>query len=183
MGQGSFAERVRKVFLTAPAREWTAATLAEKLDLVGGEDKNPLYSAVKDMIKAGEVKKIRPGVYLWANRGDEMQIREKIWRAIRKLGKFSIADLEEMTKARPSYAKEIMAAYARQGVVKRISKKGVPGVYRLVNDVVEMPEDSAKKDKLREIRRQKKLGAMRCIKNARQALVDAEAAIMEGWDE
>lgn len=161
----TFAGNVRAVALEigAGGGEFTIADLAadRRIDLVSDAEKRPLYRAIKDFMKAGEVERLRPGVYRLAGKRpgapDLQRVMWNVLRSRRQTGNAVTAeDLMELSGASRSYALEWLQGLARRGVVRRVSKPGQPGVWQMVSDPVEMPRNEEKAERLREFRGSKR---------------------------
>lgn len=181
MGWG-FNEKVREQIkiLGADGREVANSELAVALDLVFDKDKRNMYRALADMRKHGEVKRCRPGVYIYtAKPKTEDELRQKIWRAIRSNRVVTIDDLMELAGASETYAKDYVQMLVRREVVKAIRTKKGRWKYQLINDPVIMPknEDNAKKQC--KIRRQKKREALVALGEAQNAISRARKAVGE----
>lgn len=179
MGWG-FNEKVREQIkiLGADGREVANSELAEALDLVSDKDKRGMYRALADMRKHGEVKRCRPGVYIYtAKLKTEDELRQKIWRVIRSKRVVTINDLMELAGASETYAKDYVQMLVRREVVKTIRTKRGRWKYQLINDPVVMPvnEDNAKK--LRKLRWQKKRKTLAALKIAELAIRKAKEMI------
>jgi len=178
MGRG-YAEIVRNHLKTlgAGGREVTGKELAEALDLVQGSDKRPMYHVLQDLRKQREVRRVRPGVYVYIGKNTGDELRQKLWRAFRRLRTVTVDDLVELTGASGAYAKEFMQMLVERGVARRIDDPGRQkrSKYQMVEDPVIMPKNEEKAKKLRELRRRKKREAL-------DALTAAETAIKKARD-
>lgn len=180
----SFAARMREQFraLGDGGGEVRLADLAERLDLVSDKDKAPMYTALKDFIRRGEIRRVRPGAYVTTGAQDPpIEVRRKMWKVLRARRSVTVEDLMELTGASRSYAQEFLRVMAAREVVVR--GEGPRPLWRLVQDVVRMPEDDAKAARLRELRRRQKLKELGAALNAvsiatetaRRLLAEAEA--------
>lgn len=181
-GRG-FAGKVREALmaLSKTSAEVTNADLAEKLDLVSGADKRPMYAAMRDMRKTGEVQRIRPGVHVYVGKNKPPEKKQIMWRLLRARKRVAIDDLVELAGVKRSYAREWLGSLVRQGVVVWYGNRSKPGKYVLKpsKDTVKMPENEEKAARLRALRRVKKKAALKAIDSAMDALNQARAAINE----
>ena len=183
MGWG-FNEKVREQIkiLGADGREVANSELAVALDMVSHKDKRGMYRALADMRKHGEVKRCRPGVYIYIVRPKtEDELRQKIWRVIRARRIVTIDDLVELTGASEKYSAEFMRMLMRREIARRIDDphRRRKSKYQLIKDPVIMPvnEDNAKK--LRKLRKQKKKEALRALSAVDTAIREAQKKILE----
>ena len=182
----AFAERARAAIreLAAGGAEVATQAVSDKLDLVFDREKRILYSTMTDMAKRGELKKVRPGAYLYIGAPEKpFEKRQVMWRVLRARRKVTARYLAMQSGASVEYAIEWLAALARQEIVRRTTKAGVEGEYQLISDQVEMPGDDAKAERLRNMRELKKAAnaaidkALKAHSEAYRALIDARMAV------
>jgi len=183
MGWG-FNEKVREQIkiLGADGREVANSELAVALDLVSHKDKRGMYRALADMRKHGEVKRCRPGVYIYIVRPKTKdELRQKIWRVIRDRRIVTVDDLVELTGASERYATEFVQMLIRREIVRRIDDphRRRKSKYQLIKDPVIMPvnEDNAKK--LKKLRKQKKKEALILLESVKFAIYQMKKAVMD----
>lgn len=181
MGWG-YAETVRDALkiLGAGGREVTNKELAEALDLVSDKGKRSMYRVLSDLRKQNEVRRVRPGVYVCLGKTGDDELRQKLWRVIRRLRTVTIDDLMELTGASECYAKEFVQMLVRREVARRIDgphrKKAK---YQMIKDPVTLPENQEKIQSRRKLRRQKKREALAALQAAELAINKAKALIDE----
>jgi hypothetical protein len=181
--KGSFADRVRDVFRKRPDKGVANEEIAVELDLFG-KGRTPLCKVLDDLIQAGEITRVEPGVHQWANKPRPAQLREVMWRLIRARKVVSVDDLMELSGAGEEYVKEYLRMLVKRGIVRKVQGSGLKpvqgsGKYQLVKDEgIAAPEDRGKAEKLRAIRR-KKAEALEALDNAFMAITQARMAITE----
>lgn len=180
----TFAQRVRDAVRIDLAHldEIPIAAIAECLDLVGDKEKRPLYRAVSDFTRRGELERVRPGVVRRMKR-EQINPAPKtacMWRLIRanRNGTTAVADLMANCGVSGRMAKEYLQMLVRRGLMRRIDRKGNrPSVYRLIEDpgpnLVRNDENAAR---LRRIREEKK-NALAQLDRAGEALIAATHAM------
>lgn len=181
MGWG-YNEKVREKLkiLGRDGQEVPNSKLAEALDLVFDADKRPMYRVLSDLRKHGEIKRCRPGVYLYIGLAKtEDELRKKIWRVIRNLKVVTINDLIELTGASKTYAKDYIQMLGRREIVKAIKLTKGRWKYQLINDPVIMPKNEDNAEKLRELRKKKKGRALAALVVASRAIEHAKKTIEE----
>ena len=181
MGWG-FADKVRKIMveLGKGGREIAVADVALRLDLISKLEKRPVYGAMSDFMDAGEVERVRPGVYRYiGKKKDVPEKRVVMWRLLRARRMVTISDLEELAGVCGEYARQWLTMLIRRGIVVRIGEDK----YRLKNDPVVMPEDEDKAEQLRKLRARNKqtlsaiLAAQNALLAAGTAMTEAKAAL------
>lgn len=180
---GSFTDRVRKALAREEGREIAAMEIANRMDLgFGKKYTHPLYKALAQLVKQGEAEKVRPGVYRPIRRADKKpELQQVMWRLLRASRRVTVEDLQEIAGATVEYAREWLDMLIRQGVVKNLAGAGVPGIYQLINDTVDMPADEAKRVRLKRIRLAKR-EALAALTAARIAVMRAEEFVKEMGD-
>ena len=145
----SFANRVRTILRNRQGGDVTVAEIARPLDCVFKADKLPIYQALRDMRKSGEVA----GVYRWVGRGDQKpQLQQVMWRVLRARRMVTVEDLQELSGAGAEYAN----VWLRMLVAREVVRKNTNGTYQLVRDVVAMPVNEKNIQKQRRLRRQQR---------------------------
>jgi hypothetical protein len=156
--KATFAGKVRtaiRELCGSGIREFSVDEIAlGKLDLLTGAEKRPVRAVLHDMAKAGEIERVRPGVYRTVRRGKaKPELQHVMWDILRFRKKVTIEDLVELAGATDGYAKEWLENLAHWGVVRRT---GSPGVWQMIADPVAMPRNDHKAERLRELRRIKR---------------------------
>jgi hypothetical protein len=177
-----FAERARRIIreLGSGGAEVASQAVADRMDLVFDREKRILYGALSDMVSRGELQRVRPGAYLYIKDavGKPFEKREVMWRVLRARRKVTARYLAMQAGCGLEYAREWLGALARQEIVRRTTKSGVEGEYRLIAERVEMPGDEAKAERLRNLRELRK-AANAAIDKALKAHTDAYNALVE----
>jgi hypothetical protein len=153
----TFAGKVRAAIreLGAGGREFSVHELAlEKLDLLTDAEKRPVRAALSDMVKAGEIERVRPGVYRTVKRTKaKPELQQVMWDILRYRKTVTVDDLVELAGASAAYAAEWLGNLSRWGVVRSTGK---PGTWQMISDPVEMPKNDRKAERLRELRLRKR---------------------------
>ncbi len=173
----SFANKVRTAVKELSDRGVVCNTenVSIQARVMSAKDQKRMLNALRDMTRAGELTRVRIGVYALANRQQTTEKRQVMWRLLRQTRVRSVADLVEMAGVSDEYAKEWLQTLVKQGVVRQ----GENGNYRLLNDTVEMPEMTDNADKLRALREKKKQAAAKALDAANKALGRAMQAIKD----
>ena len=169
----TFAGKVR-VIMQGTLGQITTKELAEKLDLVFRKDKRPLLAVLRDFIAAGEIEKIRNGVFIYRGKSGPAQLQEVMWRVLRARRKVSVDDLIEISKAERSYVKEWLQMLVRREIVREHAN----GNYLMIKDPVDMPRNDKKAERLRRIRAEKKK-ALDAIDKVVTLALEARMAVVE----
>lgn len=183
MGWG-YAERVRTQLkrIGADGREVTNQELAVALDLVSDAEKRAMYRVMSDLRKQNEIRRVRPGVYVYLGKPGDDELRQKLWRVFRRLRTVTVDDLVELTGASEGYAKEFLRMLVKRDVARRIDdpKRKDKSKYQMISDPVKMPEDEEKARRLRKLRRQKRREALAALTAAELAIKRVRKCLLEG---
>lgn len=181
-----FAESVRKAMRAMPREPMHLHAIADALDLVSDAAKQPLYTVLRDFTKSGEIRKTEPNVYLYvgtlAERSEQPQLREVMWRILRARRSVIIDDLMELAGASREYVGQWLRMLVRQGMVEKRTGLTQQSVYVLVNDPVAMPSDDSKAERLRQIRERKK-SALNKLDACINMCLEARMAVAEALDD
>lgn len=181
MARESFAKTVFDTLgkLSAASGEATVTDLSHTLTLQTRAAHKRMLNALSDHLKAGRVKRVRQGVYAMASSPAQPDIQSVMWRILRMRKRVSVDDLVEMAGASASYAAEWLRMLERRGVARR---EGGHADWRLIHDTVEMPCDTEKADRFRELRKKKKQQALADLAAAQKLIGKAHQAITEMED-
>jgi len=172
----SFANKIRTAVkeVLASGREASTINISLQAKVMTGKDQKRMLNALCDMTNAGELARVRPGVYaLAAPRGPENK-NKVMWRLLRMRRRVTVDDLVEMAEVKELYAEEWLRTLARRGVVRKDGK-----AFHLLLDTVEPPELTDNADKIRALREKKKQAAAIAMEAATKALGVAMQAINE----
>jgi len=176
--KNSFANRIRTAIheLAHAGATCTCEAISIKARLMERSDDKRMLCALRDMVRAGELVKVSPGVYaLDQKKNTAPELRQVMWRILRMRRQVTADDLVEMAGASPAYAAEWLRTLAKHGVVRLSGDNS----YRLLQDLVEMPELTDNADKLQHLRQKKKQAALAALDQAGKAIAQAQAAINE----
>lgn len=162
--------------------------LGDKLGLITRSDLSRVKCAVRDLLKSGEMVRVRPGMFNWQGKNPGLpNLKEIMWRVLRARKVVTVPDLMELAGATEDYAGEFLRRLGKQGVIQEIA--GLRGIwvrFRLVDDPgPELPKDEAKADYLRD-RRAKHRAALAALDGIylkahelMQASAEARVAVSE----
>ena len=175
--KGSFASLVRAELEAkgqASVQDLTRAMIQAAPDRVAGRKVHVMIQDVmRDLVRSGEAVRAAQGVYRWAARKEPVQLRQKMWSILRARRVVSVEDLMELAGASRGYALEWARMLERNELVRRLDD----GRVQLLHDPVIMPENTAKAEQLKALRRRaalEKLGAaLEMMTEARKELEGA----------
>ena len=178
MKRTGMAGRVREAIksLGAGGREIESKALAIELDMVSDHEKQVMYRVIRDFVKAGEISRVRRGVFVCNRKDKSPELQEVMWRYLRIKKIVTIDDLVAVSRASREYAAEWVYMLARREIVEKI-RLGGARKYRLISDPVIMPVNDENRKKLRRLRRKKQRQALVALGEAQNAISRARKAL------
>jgi hypothetical protein len=159
MAHQSFAKTVSDA-LQAAAKSGGGEVEVNKLScllhLQTYKDHKRLLNALYDLARSGKIVRVRQGVYAPAPAAGQPDKCEIMWRLFKMRRRVTVDDLMEMADVGQDYAREWLQLLVKREVARKIQEPGQPGLWVLINDLAEMPQDSDKAERLRNIRLKKK---------------------------
>ncbi len=134
-----------------------------------------LLNTLSDLSRTGKLRRVGQGVYAapLGGIGKPPSMWQRMWNLIRMRKRVTVDDLVELGEVSHAYALECLQILVRRGYVRKIQEPGLKGIWVVVKDAVEAPENVDKAAKLRELRRKKKetiTGKLDAIDNAVQSV-------------
>ena len=172
--KGSFADNIRKIVreLGAGGADVPIDAIFERMGIALYKTKRPVYGVLSDLKRAGDIRRVKRGVYAWGGKTAPLEIRQGMWKVLRCRRTVTVEDLMELAAVSESYAREWLTALMNRAVVRRTDS----GHYRIINDPVTMPDLDDNAQKLREIRRRKK-AALKSLQDAQYAITEARTLL------
>ncbi len=147
-------------------------------------DKRKVRQVMGDLVKAGEFERMGEGIYRLLQKpsgksarktADKPQIQEVMWRVLRARRTVTLADMEELAGAAPTYATEWLQMLARRKIVRHLKN----GSWQMIKDPgPSMPLNDEKAERLRKLRAKKK-EALDAMDRAFMAIAEARMAMAE----
>ena len=162
MARNSFAGRMLAIIKKEyglSGGEFGVDELIEPLFIQTRKDKKRCLNALCDHADAGRLVRVSRGRYRLPHTGEHRRekppIRNRMWSILRWKGTVTIADLQELTGASESYAREYLQLLSRREIVRRLPQPGnQPSKYQLIKtDQVEPPVNDEKADYLKSMRK------------------------------
>ena len=167
MAQVSFAKQVRDILAELTADSGVAATTDEisiGLRLPTHKDHKRLINTLSEMSRDGKIERVGKGLYKSIQRNAKPTICERMWSVLRMRKRVNVEDLMVMAGASNDYAKEWLRALERQDVVAKQGEGNLDNcTWVLIKDTINMPQNDAKADRLRDLRKSKKTQAVAAL--------------------
>ena len=151
--------------------------------MLPGKPRDPIYRAIPDFIKRGEVVRVRTGVLSYKGKGYEASPADKtrcMFRLIRanRRGTITVSDLIANCSVSKATAQEYLCTLVNRGVMCSIKTPGNrPYKYRIINDPgPNLIRNEEKTEKLKRLREAKAM-AKEALTRARESLDKAAAAV------
>lgn len=156
----SFAKQVRETLAELTADSGKAATTDEisiKLRLMTYSDHKRLINTLSEMSRDGKIERVGKGLYKSMQQTGKPNIAERMWSVLRMRKRVQVEDLMVMAGASNDYAKEWLRALERQDVVARQGEGNLDNcIWVLIMDTLDMPQNTEKAERLRDLRKNKK---------------------------
>lgn len=156
----SFAKQVRETLAELTADSGKAATTDEisiKLRLMTYSDHKRLINTLSEMSRDGKIERVGKGLYKSMQQTGKPNIAERMWSVLRMRKRVQVEDLMVMAGASNDYAKEWLRALERQDVVARQGEGNLDNcIWVLIKDTLDMPQNTEKTERLRDLRKNKK---------------------------
>ena len=172
----SFAGKIREAakILGAQGKRFSTEDLSHAASIQTYKDRARMRQTMRDLVRAGEAKRVEPGVYVYVGKPDQKPQKQVVMLELLKMRRtVSVEDLQELAGVSADYADEWLQMLARREVVRAQGN----GNYTLIKEPEEMPRNDEKAERLRGIRLRKKVNALKELGKIKDALRRAEAAI------
>ena len=167
MARISFAKQVRDSLAELTADSGKAATTDEisiKLRLMTHTDHKRLINTLSEMSRDGKIERTGKGMYKSIQRNAKPTICERMWSVLRMRKRVNVEDLMVLAGASNDYAKEWLRALERQDVVAKQGEGNLDAcTWVLIKDTIDMPQNAAKAERLRDLRKSKKTQAVAAL--------------------
>lgn len=165
MPQISFAKQVRDTLAELTEATGKAATTDEisiRLQLMTHKDHKRLINTLSEMSRDGKIERTGKGSYKSIqSQPGKPNIAERMWSVLRMRKRVQVEDLMVMAGASNDYAKEWLRALERQGVVAKQGEGNLDSCsWVLIKDTIDVPQNDAKAERLRDLRKSKRDRAM-----------------------
>lgn len=133
------------------------------------KDQKRMSNAVSDLVKAGEMKRVSRGVYLYVGKQrKELPLNEQMRNLLKIKKTVTVDELIELGVSK-DYAQEWLLMLVRRGVVTEHAN----GNYELVADMEIPATNEEKAEKLRRLRAKKKMDLQAALQAANKNLTTA----------
>jgi predicted transcriptional regulator of viral defense system len=134
-------------------KEFNTAELAEAVKVQTYKEKRTIRNSLRDFVKRGEFERVSTGRYRYVGLRQPTTLRERLWDIARRMMRFSLDDLEQITEAKRESIREFSSWLVREGYAERVR----PGHFKVIKRMgPSTPKDSKKIDRLRGWRAQLK---------------------------
>lgn len=116
-----------------------------------------VLNILSNLALAHRLQRVRQGVYApLSPAGRQPDKREVMWNVLRMRRRVTVEDLVEMAEVNKDYARQWLRMLASREVIHKVQSPGMAGVWVMMHDTREMPEDTAKAERLQKIRKRHK---------------------------
>jgi hypothetical protein len=112
------------------ARELHEFNTTDLSNIVGAQSYRELRAirdAIRDFLRRDEMERIAPGVYRYKGRVERPTLRQRLWDVARRMIRFSVKDLVQITDGNPNTIREFCQWLVRAGYAERLK----PGHFKI----------------------------------------------------
>jgi hypothetical protein len=101
-------------------QEFTSKEICSQLDFVFPSEKKRVWKNLRDFERRGEVERIAPGQYRYLGRKITITLRQRYWDIARRMVRFSLDDLEQITESNRKTIKEFCCWMVNYDYAQRV---------------------------------------------------------------
>ena len=181
MAHQSYAGSVLKkaLELAAGNGEATVSDISAAMNTQTRRQHKRVMNILSEHARDGRLRRIRQGVYGPLSAADQQpDKREVMWRLLKMRRRVTLNDLVELAGVSREYAREWLAILVKREVVRKTQQAAnLPAVWQLINDTAEMPVNTEKAEKYRELRRKKRAAIDARLDEIDAALTDVRGLL------
>lgn len=160
MAHQSFMRSVLEAALTIAAANGGRASAGEvssKLFVQTRLEHKRVLNILSQLSQQGRLARISQGVYgpIPAS-GKTLEKREIMKNIINIRKRVTVEDMVEMAEVTKEYAREWLRLMTVNGALRKEQAPGMPATWYRVREITELPNDTGKAERLRQIRKQQK---------------------------
>jgi len=122
----TLAERARQA--AKKLGEFHVIALCDALEVRSYREQRSVRDTVREFLKRGELERIGTARYRYIGRKMRMTYRQRFWNIARRMRRFSLDDVEQITHANRDTIKEFCYWMLQKGYAERVSR----GHFRVV---------------------------------------------------
>ncbi len=122
----TFAEKVRQG--AKSLKEFNSGELSDAVKVKSYKERRAVQFCIRNLVQQGELKRIAPGRYKYVGRMRPQTLKERLWDISRRMIRFNLDDLQQITEASRDAVKHFCSWLVREGYIERVK----PGHFKVV---------------------------------------------------
>ena len=122
----TLAGRIREA--AKKLKEFGRRDVCDAVEVMSYFERRRVWDSFRDFERRGEIERIARGRYRYIGREERTTYRQRFWNVARRMIRFNLNDLEQITEARRDTIKEFCSWMVKMGYAKRIK----PGQFKTI---------------------------------------------------
>ena len=123
----TFADKIREEMSRTAGKEFRARDLMDPI-ATSYKQCDRAREYIRDFLRRGEIERVATGLYRYKGRQRPITLRQRLWDVARRMRRFNLDDLEQITAGNRETIKDFCRWMAGQGYTHRLK----PGHYKVI---------------------------------------------------
>ena len=123
-------------------KEFSTRELCDAIEVRSYKERGSVWDSMRDFLRRKEFERISRGRYRYLGRKEKITLRQRLWDIARRMIRFNLDDLEQITGAQRETIKEFTSWMVQGGYAQRI-RYGHFKIVRKLKPVVPRIDHSA----------------------------------------
>jgi predicted transcriptional regulator of viral defense system len=116
----TLAGRIREA--AKELEQFSRRDISDAIEVMSYKERDEVSKAFQDFIRRGEFERIGDNLYHYVRRKDVQTYRQRFWDIARRMIRFTVSDLEQITQARRNTILEFCSWMVKKGYAQRLKK-------------------------------------------------------------
>jgi len=121
-----FAARIREA--AKHLKKFRRRDLCDAVGVRSYRERRAVWDSFHDFARRGEIERIEHGLYRYVGREERVTYRQRFWDIARRMVRFNLNDLEQITESRRNTIKEFCSWMVKKGYAQRVR----PGHFKVI---------------------------------------------------
>jgi len=108
--------------------EFQIREIPDAIEVRSYRERKATRDSIRDFLRRGEIERIGYGLYRYIGREERPTYRQRLWDIARRMIRFNLNDLEQITEARRDTVKEFCSWMVRKEYAQRVK----PGHFKAI---------------------------------------------------
>lgn len=122
----TLASRIRKA--AKHLKQFRRRDLCDAVGVRSYRERRAVWDSFRDFARRGEIERIDYALYRYIGREERPTYRQRFWDIARRMIRFTLNDLEQITEARRDTVKEFCSWMVKKGYAQRVK----PGHFKVI---------------------------------------------------